>query len=380
MEALNIFCNVYLSVKADCVNTEAPQRRFSLCSRRSFEAPAYERNFTHLFIGYFPKTVPKGEETKWPYVLTYYWCFSFDDNYNFPPSSDFWLWNEWRDPKKNEIAVHQCARRPHLSSEHPIHLHLEHETLELFIDMIVNAEEKDIELYRKGMLSENDVGKENILCWDAELIFEMENFDLVCAENELIQKFETKKQIEAFIALQEGFKFLNTSHESCLPLEFLSPIENERPCILNQMQDQQWTLFTHGPILASNGKTMFPSPFQIFIPADLKTFGDICIQLDLGITHLCGKGNNFSFTLSAFQRTSLFQWLEIIKQLNDKDQLIIRDACTDWSCVMRNWWSFLGRMIWHSDNLSTSFLHCSDIMNESACDTTKLERYDFIFN
>lgn len=116
-QMLQKYCQTYQDIGADCLNTNAPNRRFELCEKRVFNAKALDEDFNRTFIGYFPKTIPPGQETEYDHVLTYYWCFAFDENYYFSKSSDYWLWQEWRQPEKNIIAIHQCQRLKKLNTE-----------------------------------------------------------------------------------------------------------------------------------------------------------------------------------------------------------------------------------------------------------------------
>jgi hypothetical protein len=105
---LKNYCQVYLTKQMDCINTEAPFRRENLCSHHVFQAKAFDKDFNRTFIGYFPNWVKPGTETKFEDAFLYYWCFSFDKNYYFPPKDERWLWGYQRSPIRNTIAIHLC--------------------------------------------------------------------------------------------------------------------------------------------------------------------------------------------------------------------------------------------------------------------------------
>ncbi len=113
LETLVEYCKIYEKIGANCINTDAPARP-SNCEKRVFFAKAFGENYNRTFISYFPPDVKPGHETQYPHVLTYYWCFAFDPNYYFSPSHVHWLWNEWRKPEKNTIAIHQCKRQKNI--------------------------------------------------------------------------------------------------------------------------------------------------------------------------------------------------------------------------------------------------------------------------
>lgn len=406
LNALKSFCHVYLDIEADCINTEAPDRRYELCSRRSFEAKALHHNFTHEFIGYFPKSVKPGTETQWKHVFTYYWCFSFDENYSFSPSSDYWIWNQWRDPLKNNIAIHQCSRMksvlgvPHLKANGEIKQQLNE--AEIHLKNLVDTETNTLN-FRKSTFSMTTLPNFNLnsetICWKTE-ITQIE--PIVCTEAQVIEELRTtwnlekSTEIEAFLLLQDALKFLNISKNHCIGDE--EP--GQENCVLTEGRKRDWKLFRHqttGRILQVNGDKSFASPFQIFEPENHLVFGNVCIQLDFGQTFLCSNWENVK--LEDFQRTTLFQWLEIILDLfHDRKLEIDNGECggkREWGCVLSKWWNFericldenneivKQRTNWQELIDNTKFLHCPDLVfptsQHSGCAKKDLSRYNFIF-